>query len=83
MRAPIDYTRARACWGAEWHDSTNLHPCGLLYAHVQEYAAVLSGMASFSPSSFIIDELWLTDLLTMIQVGGQGAVLFAYKGLVC
>mmetsp|Transcript_9260 Transcript_9260/g.24945 ORF Transcript_9260/g.24945 Transcript_9260/m.24945 type:complete len:703 (-) Transcript_9260:7-2115(-) len=32
-----------------------------------EYAAVLSGMASFSPSSLIIDELWLADLLTMIQ----------------
>lgn len=37
-------------------------------ALTQEYAAVLMGMSSFSPSSFIIDELWLTDLLTMIQV---------------
>lgn len=40
----------------------------ILTALTQEYAAVLMGMSSFSPSSFIIDELWLTDLLTMIQV---------------
>lgn len=29
---------------------------------------MLTGMASFAPSSLVIDELWMADLLTMIQV---------------
>lgn len=36
---------------------------------LQEYAAVLTAVASFDASPLAIDELWLAEFLLMIQVG--------------
>lgn len=46
--------------------------------HFQDLAAILSALAAFDPSPLAMDQLWVAEMLVMVQVR---TVLMFYKVL--